>query len=69
MCIRDSLVDGQPFRASAKLKANLEISGENILHRMLIGTEWSMDKNYGRGQAFVNELCYEVVEVGSLFFF
>lgn len=46
------LVDGQPFRASAKLKANLEISGENILHRILIGTEWSMDKNYGRGQVY-----------------
>lgn len=46
------LVDGQPFRASAKLKANLEISGENILHRILIGTEWSMDKNYGQGQVY-----------------
>lgn len=46
------LVDGQPFMASAKLKANLEISGANVLHQILVGTEWSMDKNYGRGQVY-----------------
>lgn len=46
------LVDGKPFRAAAKLKAGLSFSGQRITHRVLLGTEWSMDKNYGRGQVY-----------------
>lgn len=46
------LVDGKPFRAAAKLKTGLSFSGQRITHRVLLGTEWSMDKNYGRGQVY-----------------
>ena len=46
------VVDGQPFMASAKLKANLEIPVGSILQKILLGTEWSMDKNYGQGQVY-----------------
>lgn len=46
------LVDGKPFRAATKLKTGLSFSGQRITHRVLLGTEWSMDKNYGRGQVY-----------------
>ena len=46
------LVYGKPFRAAAKLKTGLSFSGQRITHRVLLGTEWSMDKNYGRGQVY-----------------
>lgn len=46
------LVDGKPFNASAKLKIGLGFSYRAIRNKALLGVEWNMDKNYGRGQVY-----------------
>lgn len=46
------LVDGQPFHTSVKVKAGFDLSGKQMVNKAIMGIEWSMDKNYGRGQVY-----------------
>lgn len=48
----DVLVDGKPFTAYARLKGAYGLTTASINHRFTAGTEWNMDKNYGRGQVY-----------------
>lgn len=46
------LVDGKPFHAAAKWKAGLDFSAGMMANKAIVGVEWNMDKNYGRGQVY-----------------
>ncbi|MDR0823691.1 MAG: carboxypeptidase-like regulatory domain-containing protein [Prevotella sp.] len=43
-------VDGKPLNIFLKAKANFEFTTNKINHKAIIGTEYSFDKNYGKGQ-------------------
>lgn len=45
-------VDGQPLNMFVKLNARLQIPSRKVANTLLIGADWNMDKNYGRGQVF-----------------
>jgi outer membrane receptor protein involved in Fe transport len=45
-------VDGQPLNLFVKLNARLQIPSRKVANTLLIGADWNMDKNYGRGQVF-----------------
>lgn len=45
-------VDGKPLNLYAKLKALFEGATGPVSHRVSIGGEWKMDKNYGHGQQY-----------------
>lgn len=45
-------VFGKPFYGYAKLMATFEARGENSSHLLKTGLNWSMSKNYGRGDVF-----------------
>ncbi len=45
-------VDGKPFNAFAKVNATLQIPSNAILNSLLLGADWSIDKNFGKGQVF-----------------
>lgn len=44
--------DGKPFNMFAKLNARLQVPLRFLTNSLLIGTDWNIDKNYGRGQIF-----------------
>lgn len=45
-------VDGRPFNLFAKATAKFRVPSQTISNNLLIGTDWNMDKNYGKGQLF-----------------
>ena len=45
-------VDGQPLNLFVKLNARLQIPSRKVANTLLLGADWNMDKNYGRGQVF-----------------
>ena len=45
-------VDGKPVNAFIKLNARLQIPSNTVSNTLLIGTDWNLDKNLGRGQVF-----------------
>ena len=45
-------VDGQPLNLFVKFNARLQIPSRKVANTLLIGADWNMDKNYGRGQVF-----------------
>lgn len=45
-------VEGKPVNAFIKLNARLQIPNDKISNTLLIGTDWNLDKNLGRGQVF-----------------
>ncbi len=45
-------VDGRPFNVFAKLTAKFRIPSQRVSNRLLVGTDWNLDKNYGKGQVF-----------------
>ena len=45
-------VDGKPVNAFIKFNARLQIPSNTISNTLLIGTDWNIDKNLGRGQVF-----------------
>lgn len=45
-------VEGKPVNAFIKLNARLQIPNDKISNTLLIGTDWNLDKNQGRGQVF-----------------
>ena len=44
--------DGKPVNVFAKLNAKLTIPVKKINNSLLLGVDWNMDKNYGKGQLF-----------------
>ena len=45
-------VDGRPFNMFAKLNAKFQIPSQTISNVLMLGTDWTLDKNYGKGQVF-----------------
>ncbi len=45
-------VDGKPMNAFIKLNARLQIPSNIVSNTLLVGTDWNLDKNLGRGQVF-----------------
>jgi len=45
-------VDGKPLNVFLKLNARLQIPSRKVANTLLIGADWNVDKNYGRGQLF-----------------
>lgn len=45
-------VDGKPLNVFLKLNARLQIPSTKVANTLLIGADWNLDKNYGRGQVF-----------------
>ena len=45
-------VDGKPFNAYAKLSADLDFRTDWLKNTVKVGTEWSLSKNFGRGQEY-----------------
>lgn len=45
-------VDGKPFNLFIRMNAKLQIPTDRIANTLLVGTDFSLDKNYGEGQKF-----------------
>ena len=45
-------VEGKPVNAYVKLNARLQIPNNSISNSLLLGADWNLDKNLGRGQVF-----------------
>lgn len=45
-------VEGRPFNLFARVKAKLQVPSARISNTLLLGTDFSLDKNYGDGQRF-----------------
>ncbi len=45
-------VDGRPFNLYAKVTGKFQIPSQSVSNTLLVGTDWNMDKNYGKGQVF-----------------
>ena len=45
-------VDGKPVNAYVKLNARLQIPNNTVSNTLLLGADWNLDKNLGRGQVF-----------------
>ncbi|MCI7069696.1 MAG: TonB-dependent receptor [Bacteroides pyogenes] len=45
-------VDGKPFNAFLKLKASFSFQTFRMKHSLLAGAEYSVDKNYGKGELY-----------------
>lgn len=43
---------GRPFNAYLKLNARLQIPSNTVSNTLLIGADWNLDKNFGKGQVF-----------------
>lgn len=45
-------VDGKPFNLFARVNAKLQVPTDKVANTLLIGADFSLDKNYGEGQKF-----------------
>ena len=45
-------VEGKPLNVYAKLNARLQIPNNRLSNTLLLGIDWNLDKNLGRGQVF-----------------
>lgn len=50
--IADYLCDGKPLNIFMKLKATGTLHTHKVRHRYLAGAEWTLSKNYGKGQVY-----------------
>lgn len=44
--------EGQPLNVYAKLNARLQVPSHVVSNTLLVGLDWNLDKNLGRGQVF-----------------
>lgn len=44
--------EGKPLNAYLKLNARLQIPSDKVSNTLLVGMDWNLDKNFGRGQVF-----------------
>ncbi len=45
-------VDSKPFNIFLKVNAKLQVPSTSVSNMLMIGVDWNVDKNYGRGQLF-----------------
>lgn len=45
-------VEGKPFNLFMKVNAKLQVPSTKVANSLLIGVDWNVDKNYGKGQIF-----------------
>ena len=45
-------VEGKPLNVFAKLNARVQIPNNRLSNTLLVGADWNLDKNLGRGQVF-----------------
>ena len=45
-------VEGKPVNAYVKVNARLQIPNNTVSNTLLLGVDWNLDKNLGRGQVF-----------------
>lgn len=45
-------VDGKPMNAYSKVNVRLQVPNNVVSNTLLLGADWNMDKNLGRGQVF-----------------
>ena len=45
-------VDGKPFNLFLKVNAKLQVPTGRVSNSLLLGVDWNVDKNYGKGQIF-----------------
>ncbi len=45
-------VDGKPFNLFMKVNVKLQIPSQRVSNSLMIGADWNVDKNYGKGQIF-----------------
>ena len=45
-------VEGKPLNVYAKLNARLQVPNNRLSNTLLLGVDWNLDKNLGRGQVF-----------------
>lgn len=45
-------VEGRPLNVFAKVNAKFQVPSNTVSNTLLVGTDWTMDKNYGRGQVY-----------------
>ena len=45
-------MEGKPVNLFAKINAKFGIPSQQVKNSLLLGADWNMDKNYGRGQVF-----------------
>lgn len=44
--------DGKPLNVFAKVSSRWQVPSTHVANTLLVGADWNMDKNYGRGQVF-----------------
>jgi len=45
-------VEGKPFNMFMKVNAKLQVPSQRVSNSLLLGVDWNVDKNYGKGQVF-----------------
>ena len=45
-------VEGKPFNLFVKVNTKLQVPSQQVSNSLLLGVDWNVDKNYGRGQIF-----------------
>lgn len=45
-------VEGKPFNMFMKVNVKFQVPSTRVSNTLMIGTDWNVDKNYGRGQIF-----------------
>lgn len=44
--------DGKPFNAFMKVNAKFSVPSSVVMNTLMVGADWNLDKNYGKGQVF-----------------
>lgn len=45
-------VEGKPFNLFMKVNAKLQVPSTKVSNSLMLGVDWNIDKNYGKGQIF-----------------
>ena len=45
-------VEGRPFNLFLKVNAKLQVPSTKVSNSLMLGVDWNVDKNYGKGQIF-----------------
>ena len=45
-------VDGKPFNLFMKVNVKLQVPSTKVSNSLMLGVDWNVDKNYGKGQIF-----------------
>ena len=45
-------VEGKPFNLFLKVNAKVQVPSQRVSNSLMLGVDWNVDKNYGKGQIF-----------------